>query len=99
LPETITIDGRGDTIQDAIKEMWARMQPLEQKGYNPISVVEIVDEKTKEIIETYQLDDPEFQANLKPDQSKRAVKAEQEDRSHEPERKEHYAYVARIRLA
>jgi len=75
-----------------------RMEPLSQRGFNPISPVEIVDESKKQIIETFQIDDPEFRAQLNVDQNKRKLMAKQEDRSHEPERKEHFAFIARIRL-
>jgi hypothetical protein len=96
LGETVTIDGRGNTVQEAVKEMWDRMQPLERKGFHPISEVEIVDTSNKEIIETYQLTDPEFTVHLKSDEQE--VNANQKAKSHVPESKEHYLYIARIRL-
>jgi hypothetical protein len=76
------------------------MQPLEQRGFHPISEVEIVDIKKKVIIETFQLTDPEFLAHLKSDQKPKSKVAanRQKQHPHVPERKEHYAYVARIRL-
>ena len=92
MPNTVTIDGHGDSIPEAIREMWSRMQPLEQRGFHPISEVEIVDEKKKEIIETFQLTDPEFQDHLKSEDKKT------QKQPHTPERKQHFAYVARIRL-
>lgn len=98
MPNSVTIDGRGNTIQDAINEMWARMEPLSERGFRPVSEVEIIDESKKLVLETYQLDDPEFQARLNPVHGKRKSVAEEEDRAHEPESKDHYAYLARIRL-
>jgi hypothetical protein len=100
LPESVTIDGRGITIQGAIREMWARMQPLEQRGFHPISEVEIVDASKKETVQTFQLTDPEFLAHLKSDQPQKSQQADERlnDRPHVPERKEDYPYIARIRL-
>jgi hypothetical protein len=82
------------SIHDAITEMWERIRPLELKGYNPVSVVEVIDNKTKEIIQTFQLTDPEFQLHLKSDE-----KEQHEKDTHLPEKKEHYRYMARIQLA
>jgi hypothetical protein len=99
MPETITIDGRGVTIQEAIREMRSRMQPLEQRGFHPISEVEIVDTSKKEIIQRFQLTDPEFQAHLKSDQQKGQETAHRlNEHPHVPEKKEHYPYIARVRL-
>jgi len=99
LVNAITIDGRGDTIREAVQEMWARMQPLEQRGFHPISPVEILDRKRgDQIIETYQLSDPEFQAHLESDEISKPSGPEPIRPPHEPERKEHYLYAARIRL-
>jgi hypothetical protein len=103
LGETVTIDGRGMTIQEAVQEMWTRMQPLEGKGFHPISEVEIVDASKKEIIQTFELSDPNFQLNLNSGQQEEEKKRREkekrlEDREHVPERKEHYEYIARIRL-
>jgi hypothetical protein len=98
LPESVTIDGRGLTIEEAIREMWSRMQPLEQRGFHPISEVEIVDARRKEIIQTFQLTDPEFQVHLKSDLTKQAPDKRLEARPHAPEAKEPYPYIARIRL-
>ena len=61
---TIDIDGRGSTIQEAIADMWKRVESLEKKGYHPITSVEIVDTKKKEVVETYMLTDPELKARL-----------------------------------
>jgi hypothetical protein len=98
MPETVTIDGRGTTIEEAVKEMWKRMQPLEQKGFHPISEVEIVDASKKEIIQTFQLTDPEFTVHLKTDQEKKESENRSNKQPHVPERKEHYSYISRIRL-
>lgn len=97
LPETIPIDGRGDSVRDAIREMWARVQPLEAKGFHPISSVEIVDEHTKQIVETYELTDPEFELHLK-DKAEESEAKRKTDPPHAPEKKGHYRYVARIKL-
>jgi hypothetical protein len=97
MTQTITIDGRGNTIPQAIKEMRERMAPLEQEGFNPISEVEIVDAQSKEILESYALEDPEFQLHLKSDEQE---KPEQKiEPPHAPERKGHFKYIARIKLA
>ena len=88
-------------MQEAIREMWSRMQPLEQRGFHPISEVEIVDATKKTLIQTFQLTDPEFQAQITPDlkeEKERRERARQKDREHAPERKDRYAYLARIRL-
>jgi hypothetical protein len=99
LTETITIDGRGVTIKEAIEKMWSRMQPLEQTGFHPISEVEIVDTTKKEIIQTFQLNDPEFQAHLTSDRRKSEAPDDRlKQHPHVPERKEQYPYIARIRL-
>jgi hypothetical protein len=100
LPETVTIDGRGSTIQDAIKEMWKRMQPLEQRGFQPISEVEIVDASKKEIVQTFQLTDPEFDIHLKSESAQKNPEnlGTSIHPLHVPESKGHYQYIARIRL-
>ena len=98
MAELVTIDGRGMSIHDAVSEMWERIQPLTQRGFNPVSVVEIVDTKTNEIIEHFQLTDPEFQAHLKGDLKAPAGTVKKVD-MHIPERKEHMRYVARIQLS
>ena len=101
LPETITIDGRGVTVQDAISEMRSRMQPLEARGFHPISEVEIVDTSKNQVIQVFQLTDPQFQVHLKSDHQQRKepwVGRRLDRRPHAPERKESYTYIARIRL-
>jgi hypothetical protein len=102
MPETVKIDGRGEMIQSAVKEMWDRMQPLEARGFHPISGVEIVDATKDEVIQVFELTDPEFQAHLKSDDDE--LKTPQpagrrlDELPHAPETKEHYAYLARISL-
>ena len=100
MAQTIKIDGRGTTIQGAVKDMWERMKPLEAKGFHPISGVEIVDAKKKKVIQVFGLTDPEFQAHLKADERKTPQPAGRrlDARPHAPEKKEHYAYLARISL-
>jgi len=98
MTENITIDGRGMSIHDAINEMWARMQPLTQRGFNPVSGVEIVDNETKQIIESFQIDDPEFLLHLNSDETQKKQSTKLTGNPHAPERKEHFRYVARIEL-
>jgi hypothetical protein len=86
------------TIQDAITEMWARIQPLTDRGFNPVSGVQIVDNKSKEIIETYQLDDPDFRKQITEDKNAHKASVNDIDKAHEPESKEHFLYTARIQL-
>jgi hypothetical protein len=86
------------SIHDAVTEMWSRMQPLTQRGFNPVSGVQIVDNTSKDIIQTFQLSDPEFQAHLKSDESAQKSQAHLSGNPHAPERREHYRYVARIEL-
>ena len=87
-------------MRDAIRAMWGRMQPLEQKGFHPISEVEIVDTAKKAVIQTFVLTDPEFLAHVKSDQEKSDPNAPSRltAHPHSPERKEAYSYIARIRL-
>jgi len=84
------------SIHDAITEMWERIRPLEQRGFNPVSGVEIIDTKTKEIIQTFLLTDPEFELHLKSD--KKGGPALQKEDTYIPEKKEHYRYMTRIQL-
>lgn len=100
MAETVNIDGRGMTIRDAVREMWVRMQPLETRGFHPISGVEIVDATKNEVIQVFELTDPEFQAHLKSDKPETTQPAGSrlEARPHAAERKERYAYLARISL-
>jgi hypothetical protein len=100
LPESITIDGRGDSIHDAVIEMWSRMKPLTERGYSPTTVVEVIDAKSKEIIQTFQITDPEFLAHVKSDVTSQNQfdSGRPTGNPHAPERKEHYKYLARITL-
>jgi hypothetical protein len=93
----VTIDGRGMSIHDAVTEMWERMRPLEQRGFNPVSKVEIVDTLTEEIIKSFQLTDPEFQVHMQSDETTPSNIAHRED-THIPEKKEHFRYLTRIQL-
>jgi len=90
------------TLQDAIREMWARMQPLEARGFHPISEVEIVDASKKKVIQVFQLTDPEFKEHLESDERDSRMAHREPGRvkspPHAPEKKGHYTYVARIRL-
>lgn len=100
MAETIKIDGRGMTIPDAVKEMWDRMRPLEARGFHPISGVEIVDATKDTVVQVFELTDPEFQKHLKSDgpDTPQTAGPRLDARPHAPERKEHYAYLARITL-
>ena len=98
MAETIKIDGRGMTIHEAVKNMWDRMQPLEARGFHPISDVEIVDAAKKKVIQVFGLTDPEFKAHLKSDSSRTPAGRKLDARPHAPEKKEHYAYLARVSL-
>jgi len=103
LPETIVIDGRGATIQEAISEMWSRVQPLEARGFHPISQVEIVDASTRKVVRSFQLTDPEFRAHLgadgqDPGRTSQAQAEAKGDRAHAPERKSRFSFLARITL-
>jgi hypothetical protein len=77
------------------------MQPLAQKGYNPITGVEIVDAESKEILESYQVTDPDFLLHLQTDKQKQGEdkKSSVVEPPHAPERKGHFRYIARIKLA
>ncbi|MGA2665516.1 MAG: hypothetical protein ABSF83_11270 [Nitrososphaerales archaeon] len=103
MAETIVIDGRGATIQEAISEMWSRMRPLEAKGFHPISQVEIVDASTRKVTQSFQLTDPEFRAHLgsdgpNPGRGAQGQAAAKGDKAHAPESKSHYSFLARITL-
>jgi hypothetical protein len=87
------------TIQEAITEMWARIQPLTDRGYNPVSGVEIVDNKSKEIIQTFQINDPDFRNHIVEDKNAHRASVNDVDKDHEPESKEHFRYIARIELS
>ena len=83
-------------MREAIRDMWSRMDPLEEKGYHPISEVEIVDTSSKKIIQLFQLTDPEFQLHLKSDEHEKTKTANREE--HHPPTPHEFPYVARIRL-
>lgn len=93
---TIDIDGRGKTVEEAVQDMWARIIPLEEKGYHAVSSVEVIDVKSKTVLKTFQLTDREW-AGLKQSASKAATKksAEQE---HRPPTPHEYPFKARVRL-
>ena len=58
---------------------------MEQRGFNPVSGVEIIDSKTKEIIQRFLFTDPEFQLHLKSDE--KGGQAHQKDDTHIPEKR------------
>lgn len=91
----IDIDGRGNSIQEAVQDLWNRFKALEDRGYHPISSVEIVDSKTKKVIESYQLTDREFMAHVEAEQP-RTLSRKTED--HKPPEPHEFAYRARLSL-
>jgi len=93
----ITIDGRGLTPTEAVRDLWMRMQPLTQKGYNPISEVEIIDTKTKEVVEHFLVTDPEFELHTRQD-ARKAAGEMTEPNEHKPPTPHEYPYVARLSL-
>ena len=101
MPEIVTIDGRGITIQEAIRDMRARMGPLEERGFHTVSEVEIVDTSTKKIIQTFPIIESGVPDHLESDPHKKTQQLADErlhQHPHVPERKELYQYIARIRL-
>lgn len=94
---TITIDGRGTTVTEAIRDMWKRIRPLEEKGYHPVSDVEIVDTSSKKIVRSFQLTDPEFQLHLKSDAHEESPQSGGR-KEHRPPTAHEYPYMARVRL-
>lgn len=93
---TINIDGRGQTPEEAVQEMWARMLPLEEKGYHAITSVEVVEVKTNKIVENFELTDPDW-SDLRPaaQASKTPRRAKEE---HKPPKPHEFLYKARITL-
>ena len=92
---TLDIDGRGKTVQDAVKDLWSRIEPLQERGYHPVTSVEVVDTKTKKVVENYQLTDSEFIAHVESEGTKRTRRKTEE---HKPPRPHESRYVARLRL-
>ena len=84
-------------MREAVRDMWKRMEPLEARGYQPISDVEIVDTVSNKIIQSYQLTDPEFRLHLKSDAAEQGLQPGSRNEHHPPTPHE-YPYVARIRL-
>jgi hypothetical protein len=74
------------------------MRPLEEKGYHPVSEVEIVDTSSKKIIRSFQLTDPEFQLHLKSDAQEEKSPQPGSRNEHHPPTPHEYPYIARIRL-
>jgi len=93
----ITIDGRGLTPKEALQDMWNRMEPLTKKGYNPTSNVEILDARTRKIIEHFPVTDPDFLERIRGEPPlSGASKAARDD--HKPPMPHEYPFVARINL-
>ena len=84
-------------MREAVRDMWERMKPLKEKGYQPISYVEIVDTLNKNIIQSYQLTDSDFQQHLKSDAREEGPQTRTRNEHHPPTPHE-YPYMARIRL-
>jgi hypothetical protein len=93
---TLDIDGRGQSIQEAVRDLWKRVKPLQDKGYHPVTSVEIVETKTKKVVETYQMTDREFIAHIEADEPKVAAKPRPSE--HKTPRPHEFAYLARLRL-
>jgi hypothetical protein len=93
---TIDIDGRGKTAKEAVQDMWARIIPLEEKGYHAVSSVEVVDSKTNKVIENFQITDPEWIA-LRPDVSKMEAQ-KNKPQEHKPPTAHEYPFKARVRM-
>jgi hypothetical protein len=93
---TIDIDGRGKTVEEAVQDMWARMIPLEEKGYHAVSSVEVIDVKSKKIVETFQVTDTEW-VGLKQSAAK-AVTKKSAEQEHRPPTPHEYPFKARVRL-
>lgn len=76
--------------------MWARLLPLEKEGYHAVSSVEIVDVKSKKVVQTFELTDPDW-SDLKPaaarDTTPRSAKKE-----HVPPKPHEFKFKARIQL-
>jgi len=93
---SIDIDGRGKTPKEAVRDMWERILPLEGEGYHAVTSVEIVDTKSKKVVESFEVTDPEW-ASLRQEASK--------DKSNKNPRQEHkpptageYPFKARVRM-
>ena len=93
---TLDIDGRGKTVQEAVQDLWNRVKPLQDKGYHPVTSVEIVDTKTKKVLESFQMTDREFQAHVGSDAPKQQKKEKREE--HKPPTAHEYPFIARCRL-
>ncbi|MDG6925140.1 MAG: hypothetical protein JRN09_01160 [Nitrososphaerota archaeon] len=89
----IDIDGRGNSVMEAVQDMWERMLPLEGKGYHAITPVEVVETKTKKVVENFQITDPEW-AYLKPGEGKKKAAAGE----HRPPTAHEFKFKARVKL-
>ena len=92
---TLDIDGRGKTVEEAVQDLWERVKPLQEKGYHPVTSVEIVDAKTKKVLERYLVTDPEFIDHIKAAKPKESKK---DKREHKPPRPHEFAVIARLRV-
>lgn len=72
------------------------MKPLEERGYHPVTSVEVVDTKTKKVVESYQVTDREFVAHVQAEEPKQASKLKKEE--HKPPRPHEFAFIAKLRL-
>lgn len=93
---TIDIDGRGKTAKEAVLDMWARIIPLESRGYHAVTSVEVVDTRANKVVETFQITDPEW-SQLKPKASSVSpTKVKPEE--HRPPTAHEFPFKARVRL-
>ena len=83
-------------MEEAVQDMWGRMLPLEDEGYHAISSVEIVDAKTKKVVETFELTDPEW-SYLKP-AATRSKQPKSMKKEHAPPKPHEFRFRARIKL-
>jgi hypothetical protein len=95
---TIDIDGRGSTIQEAIADMWNRVHPLLDKGYHPTTNVEIVNASTREVVESFSMNDAEPRSRQSPDQANPDKTRKNKNEEHKPMLHGQYAFIARIRM-
>jgi hypothetical protein len=92
---TIDIDGRGKTAKEAIQDMWQRIAPLEDEGYNVVSPVEVVDARTNTVVESFQVTDPQW-ASLRSEAPPAEAKNPRQE--HRPPTAHEFPFKARVKL-
>jgi hypothetical protein len=91
----IDIDGRGKDSKEALQDMWDRMAPLEAEGYQVISTIDVVDTKTNQVVESFQVTDPTWTA-LKAQVKSAAAKNPSHE--HRPPTPHEFPFKARVKL-